>query len=756
MADRIPMSPRSSAAAAAGGNPLKSDPQLVELMEKLEVVNSYDGFENWKSDFLGRFETFLGQAQSNKAKDAYQTFRSSRMEKVVKQVNRVQANVESGDISADRVSVKARNTMNELSTILLGAVGDVKNLAPATFADEVEHGYTKYHLGAVLVRDGFQEYERLNMCNDVMVKMKESCIEAVGDEKLLISMKRYEEELARFVALMEDLGLYKIMLKNREYDPTKRDRTFGKKEGDGSSDNDGKGASDTSPTKTTSDSPDPKNDRSLSTSSIGESRTQYDVAGSWGNAGISSPAPIGRRSVGKLNLGPDESEEKPPGEVPRTPRTGDDGISTPTGEYKRRASLQHLPPSGDPLATRKDATKPDLGGWTSGVQSTPRTAEKAKAKTKTKKSQKPPRPPASTASNSGTDDEDNMSVVSQSSSPPRGVVVGGPKTVPAALSSTRVGDIEVDGPLGAPVANLKKAEINSGGLPGFDWIGEMAPPKEDVVYTHQGYNFVGGNAKRMASYRALTFASVDDSVDPKLLGIISRCYPLIEFAVLLRPDMEGQPRYASVPWVQKLAAVANRPGAKMRLAAHLCGSLVNEVLSGDDGLLQKLPAMGFKRVQINATAINGVSTFKLERFVDSLLEVIAKNPDLEIILQKNKETQPLWEGLLAKGELPKNFSMLFDESKGLGIVPDVWEKPLKECEVGYAGGIGLGGRNATMKSFKEILKGGNGRELWLSMESSVRCCKNGKDVFDIDKCYEIIDVACEQMIMLHPSFVKAH
>ena len=42
--------------------------------------------------------------------------------------------------------------------------------------------------------------------------------------------------------------------------------------------------------------------------------------------------------------------------------------------------------------------------------------------------------------------------------------------------------------------------------------------------------------------RALRFCGVDDSVNPKLLGIFSHMYPIVEFGVLFRPDKEGTPR----------------------------------------------------------------------------------------------------------------------------------------------------------------------------------------------------------------------
>jgi hypothetical protein len=288
------------------------------------------------------------------------------------------------------------------------------------------------------------------------------------------------------------------------------------------------------------------------------------------------------------------------------------------------------------------------------------------------------------------------------------------------------------------------------GQSGAHWLDSMTPrvkekPEDDGQKTKWG----PGVVRRITSLRFLTFCGVDDSIDPKLLGIISKCYPLVEFAVLLRPDMSGQPRYASLEWLQELVAVQKKSDGEMKLSAHLCGSLVNEILKGDDTMLLRLAEMQFQRVQINATAINGVNTHQHGKYVDSFLEVVTKHPNLEITLQKNKETKPLWEGIMKRGNIPSNFSMLFDESKGKGIIAKAMQSAPTEVKVGYAGGVGIGGRYMTKKVMKEIIKAGNGQQVWMSMETGVRATRNGKDVFDIDACYQVIDVASEMEIQLH-------
>ena len=258
--------------------------------------------------------------------------------------------------------------------------------------------------------------------------------------------------------------------------------------------------------------------------------------------------------------------------------------------------------------------------------------------------------------------------------------------------------------------------------------------------------------------RALGFCGVDDSVNPRLLGLYSNAYPFVEFGVLFRPDKEGQPRYATTAWVDQLASVTAKSKGKMKLAAHLCGARVNEVLLGDDSFLQVLKAWGFQRVQINATAVNGVDTSRLAESVETFLKVVISNPELEFILQKNEETKPLWDGLLTldnesagpSGHLPKNVSMLVDESKGTGVLASSWPTPPTTYPIGYAGGIGPHNIQKVLDDIKVVAKGNT---VWIDMESSLRSIKEQRDVFDLDKCYEVIDVVCQAGLHSHPEFL---
>ncbi|KAG7354462.1 hypothetical protein IV203_003818 [Nitzschia inconspicua] len=253
--------------------------------------------------------------------------------------------------------------------------------------------------------------------------------------------------------------------------------------------------------------------------------------------------------------------------------------------------------------------------------------------------------------------------------------------------------------------------------------------------------------------RLLGFCGVDESIEPDQLSAFSSQYPWAEWGVLFRQDKEGRPRYPRKEWVEKLANEKTKHcpgGTTMNLAAHLCGIRANEVLRGDVGFVQQLQRWGFGRLQINATAINGVDTSRLAEAVPHLLEVIQKFPSLEFIIQKNDETEPLWQGLLddetasPRGSLPHNVSMLLDESKGTGVLPVSWPPPPSQYRIGYAGGLGPETIVQTLPQIIEAASNHPDSNIWIDMESRLRSTStDGDDYFDLDKCHQVNAAVCQ-------------
>lgn len=268
--------------------------------------------------------------------------------------------------------------------------------------------------------------------------------------------------------------------------------------------------------------------------------------------------------------------------------------------------------------------------------------------------------------------------------------------------------------------------------------------------------------QKKTSLRTLGFSGVDDSVNPKMLSILSHSYPVVEFGVLFGADKEGQPRHASKAWTEQLKIVA-RANPQMKLVAHLCGCRVNELLRGDNSFLSTL--RWCNRIQINASSEHGVDMSCLKKMaIENTVKVFAtlanNHPEFEFIIPQKEETRPLWEGLLelyaeeaeTSEILPQNVSMLVDVAQETSVLKSTsaWPRPHERYETGYSGGIGPSNVETVLRS---VIEAGNGRSIWISMESSVRSEKNGEDIFDLDKCFLAIEAACQYGLTSHPPFL---
>ena len=128
-------------------------------------------------------------------------------------------------------------------------------------------------------------------------------------------------------------------------------------------------------------------------------------------------------------------------------------------------------------------------------------------------------------------------------------------------------------------------------------------------------SFVEQTPKKSLNIRAIGFCGADDSVDPLLLQLISTKYPWVEWGVLLRPDLEGTPRYPTAMWLDALVDVNKSTGSLMRLAGHLCKQRCQEVrtsLSCLASFILNLVGIGWRLCVCEAHGIAGICTLPSE------------------------------------------------------------------------------------------------------------------------------------------------
>lgn len=194
------------------GNPIDVDEGLQEMIAKLDTIQAKRKFVRWKASFSNNFEQFLEKDGIENAKKDYSHFKEST-ETFAASCLKVQKAVDAGQISDSKVSVKGRNAINELNKAMAIEVEKLLKFIPTTGAEEKKSGYNKYQMGAVLIRDGFEIYGRMEMCREVLSHMKVTCLAGVADKQVIEAIDYYVQKFQNFCDLMADLQLYEIMKK---------------------------------------------------------------------------------------------------------------------------------------------------------------------------------------------------------------------------------------------------------------------------------------------------------------------------------------------------------------------------------------------------------------------------------------------------------------------------------------------------------------------------------------------------------------
>ena len=190
----------------------------------------------------------------------------------------------------------------------------------------------------------------------------------------------------------------------------------------------------------------------------------------------------------------------------------------------------------------------------------------------------------------------------------------------------------------------------------------------------------------------------------------------------------------------------------------MCGNRCQEVLDGDFSFVQELYSLGFRRVQVNATAANSVTVdqSRIDSYVSNILLCMNNVPKMEFIIQCNTETKPIYEQLMANPT--PNMSVLYDASCGTGVMVSSFPSPMlfPTIPCGYAGGIGPDTITAILTAVRDATAECPNNKVWVDMESSLRTIvveknktdgtETRKDVFSIEKVFKCI-LICQQFGM---------
>eukprot|EP00977_Amphora_coffeiformis_P007153 scaffold1562_cov170-Amphora_coffeaeformis.AAC.6 len=191
-------------------NPLTEDPALKKLLDEITDIPDELQFQRWKDEFLTQFDAYLDPAGSHNADYAFKDF-SAGVLSLAKDVRRMETFMEAGDMTEEKCSVQARRCLGNFTTKCTKIATMMNELMPPTQEAEREAGFTKFNLGAILVRDGFVEYDRLEKIKIHLAGLRKNGLEKVADQMTLGIINKYGAAFDQLLDILADLGLYQVM-----------------------------------------------------------------------------------------------------------------------------------------------------------------------------------------------------------------------------------------------------------------------------------------------------------------------------------------------------------------------------------------------------------------------------------------------------------------------------------------------------------------------------------------------------------------
>lgn len=223
----------------------------------------------------------------------------------------------------------------------------------------------------------------------------------------------------------------------------------------------------------------------------------------------------------------------------------------------------------------------------------------------------------------------------------------------------------------------------------------------------------------------ITLTGVDEHTSLPALEQMSELHPYVEWGFLYSPKRQGTPgRYPSIATLQQ--AFIKLPH-HMKVALHVCGAGVPNLLQGESVVTQLVEMIGYRggRVQLNFNAARIESKFTL----DDVRIFLEKHPSINFITQHNDANVNVHQVL---HDLP-NHSVLFDASGGRGLAPTGWSKPLEGVHCGYAGGLGPDNLATELLAIQSVAEAS---PYWVDMEGKLR---DQDDRFDLERISSMLD-----------------
>jgi hypothetical protein len=195
---------------ARQSNPVRYDPALLALKQKLAHIRKHKSFHKWRTTFLERLDDFLAQEGMAPASAACTSF-GALLNKQLRMAAKVSNHVDKGELSVERKTVKSTLALQEMCGVLSKVVATTQTLIPPSQKEEDALGFTKFHVGAALIRQGFTQYGSLlaiqEFCQAIGPALRD-----VADKQQHVLFDYYVLVLERFMDVIRDIGLHDVML----------------------------------------------------------------------------------------------------------------------------------------------------------------------------------------------------------------------------------------------------------------------------------------------------------------------------------------------------------------------------------------------------------------------------------------------------------------------------------------------------------------------------------------------------------------
>jgi hypothetical protein len=136
----------ASPAKQSKENIFMADDDLVRMLDKVNRIKTYKRFQGWKNSFLNRLESFFTRRGIQPAQESNDKFKET-MKDMKNHVDKCNMMIDKGDLTNEKVTVKGRNSLNELVKHLSLATDQTVAFLPSTKANERQCGYRCVFLG---------------------------------------------------------------------------------------------------------------------------------------------------------------------------------------------------------------------------------------------------------------------------------------------------------------------------------------------------------------------------------------------------------------------------------------------------------------------------------------------------------------------------------------------------------------------------------------------------------------------------------